>query len=433
MKQLTKQKKIILITAIIAVIFVVLASTLGWYFGVYSNPYFGTVKKFETAKNFNETLTEKQAKRDLNYVIKRLRERHPAWLEDDNDTAEKVEAIYNEEYNKIKGQQTVLSVWQATSRICSVIVDAHTAIRYYGGDKFINDLTDVNTYGYPVTINGIKTSALFEKSKSLYSYETENYLNRRIYASYLYSESNLNLLGFDTSNGVDFVYENGKTVHYQFVPIEEVKGAGSQSTNSIWGYHTIDKEKDLAVFTIKQCEVNNEYKAAVKAFFDDVKANGISNIAVDLRGNGGGNSGITDIFISYLNVDEYKTWSGYRRVGDKFLPINAETIKVSKKADAFSGKVYVMTDVITFSAAMNFAMLIGDNNIGEIVGEASGNLPDCYIDCLVYQLPESKLAYQVSFKRNFRIDSSKKIGEPLNPDYPCEPSQALDKIYELIG
>lgn len=433
MKQLTKQKKIILITAIIAVIFVILASTLGWYFGVYTNPYFGTVKKFETAKNFNETLTEKQAKRDLDYVIKRLRERHPAWLEDDNDTAEKAEAIYNEEYNKIKGQQTVLSVWQATSRICSSIVDAHTNVHYINTDKFINDFTDVNTYGYPVSINGVATDTLFERSKSLFSYETENYLKKLVYSSYLYAESSLNLLGIDTTNGVDFVYANGNAVHYQFVPIKDVNGNGNASTVNKWVYHTIDIEKNLAVFTLKRCLVNDEYRAAVKAFFDDVKTNRISNIAVDLRGNGGGLSSVADIFISYLNVDEYKMWSGYNRRGGKLDSFNAETVKVSKKADAFSGKVYVMTDVSTFSAAMDFAMLVGDNNIAEIVGEASGNLPDCYIDALSYQLPESKLAFQVSWKRNFRIDSTKKIGEPLNPDYPCEPSQALNKIYELIG
>lgn len=433
MKQLTKKKKIILISAIIMVIFVILASTLGWYFGVYANPYFGTVNNFETAKNFNETLTEKQAKRDLDYVIKRLRERHPAWLEDDNDTAEKAEAIYNEEYNKIKGQQTVLSVWQATSRICSQIVDAHTNVHYSKTDKFINDFTDIYTYGYPVSINGIETDTLFDRSKSLFSYETENYLKKLVYSSYLYSESRLNLLGIDTSNGVDFVYENGNTMHYQFVPSEEVKGGGGSSTVNKWVYHTIDKEKNLAVFTLKSCIVNDEYRAAVQAFFNDVKANGISNIAVDLRGNGGGNSAVADIFISYLNIDGYKSWSGYHRKGGKLIPINAQNIKVSKKADAFSGKVYVMTDVSTFSAAMDFAMLIGDNDIGEIVGEASGNLPDCYIDALLYQLPESKLTFQVSWKRNFRIDSSKKRGEPLNPDYPCTPSQALNKIYELIG
>lgn len=433
MKQLTKQKKVILITAIIAVIFVILASTLGWYFGVYSNPYFGTVTNFETAKSFDETLTEKQAKHDIDYVIKRLRERHPAWLEDDNDTAEKAEAIYNEEYNKIKGQQTVLSVWRATSRICSQIVDAHTNVHYINTDKFINDLTDVNTYGYPISINGMETDTLFERSKSLFSYETENYLKKLVYSSYLYSESRLNLLGIDTTNGVDFVYENGKTSHYQFVPSEEVKGSGNASTVNKWVYHTIDKEKNLAVFTLKRCLVNDEYRAAVQAFFDDVKANGITNIAVDLRGNGGGLSSVGDIFISYLNVDEYKSWSGYHRKGGKLIPIHAETIKVSKKPDAYSGKVYIMTNVSTFSAAMDFAMLISDNDIGEIVGEASGNLPDCYIDALSYQLPESKLAFQVSWKRNFRIDSSKKRGEPLNPDYPCEPSQVLNKIYELIG
>lgn len=254
-----------------------------------------------------------------------------------------------------------------------------------------------------------------------------------VYSSYLYSEANLNLLGIDTSNGVDFVYENGNTVHYQFVPSEEVKGNGNASTVNKWVYHTIDKEKNLAVFTLKRCLVNDEYKAAVQAFFDDVKANGISNIAVDLRGNGGGNSFVANIFISYLDIDEYKSWGGYHRKGGKLIPIKAETVKVTKKADAFSGKVYVMTDVSSFSAAMDFAMLIGDNNIGELVGEASGNLPDCYIDALLYQLPESKLAFQVSRKRNFRIDISKKRGEPLNPDYPCVPSQALNKIYELIG
>lgn len=232
MKQLTKQNKIIIISAIITVILVILASTLGWYFGVKTNPYFGTVNNFETAKSFNETLTEKQAKRDLDYVIKRLRERHPAWFEDDNDTAEKAEAIYNEEYNKIKGQQTVLSVWQATSRICSVIVDAHTNVHYINTDKFINDLTDVNTYGYPVSINGMKTSALFERSKCLFSYETENYLKKLVYSSYLYAESSLNLLGIDTTNGVDFVYENGNAVHYQFVPIKDVNGGGSASNDN---------------------------------------------------------------------------------------------------------------------------------------------------------------------------------------------------------
>ena len=77
-------------------------------------------------------------------------------------------------------------------------------------------------------------------------------------------------------------------------------------------------------------------------------------------------------------------------------------------------------------------MLIGDNDLGSLVGSASGNLPDGYGDILLFQLPNSKLAMGVSFKRWYRVNQSLS-GQPLTPDTVVPPSEALDKVYELIG
>lgn len=90
----------------------------------------------------------------------------------------------------------------------------------------------------------------------------------------------------------------------------------------------------------------------------------------------------------------------------------------------------MLTDTWTYSAAMDFAMLIQDNGLGTIVGSPSGNLPDSYGDCLFFQLPNSGMPLTVSYKRWYRIDKSK-AGEPIMPDIVVEPEKALEKVYEL--
>ena len=97
----------------------------------------------------------------------------------------------------------------------------------------------------------------------------------------------------------------------------------------------------------------------------------------------------------------------------------------------YSGDIYVLTNTRSFSAAMDFTMDIMDNDLGTVVGEACGNLPDSYGDVLSFQTPNSGLRFSISYKRWFRTDESK-TGQPLEPDYPCPSNEAMDKAYELI-
>lgn len=191
-------------------------------------------------------------------------------------------------------------------------------------------------------------------------------------------------------------------------------------------------QDDAAVFTLRSCDFTDEYRATVKAFFEEVEQAGIQNVIVDLRGNGGGNSNVGTEFIRYLPVDEYAGWDSAIRFGS-ILYKNENVRRFNEKLEPqFIGKVYVLMNVHTYSAAMDFAMLIGDNDLGTLVGEPSGNMPRGYGDALDFMLPNSKLAVSVSFKKWERVDKSLS-DRPLEPDIPVESGDMLQQTIELIA
>ena len=167
-------------------------------------------------------------------------------------------------------------------------------------------------------------------------------------------------------------------------------------------------------------------------FFNEVNDKSIENIAVDLRGNGGGNSGVANAFLQYINVDMYNSWDSAVRFGPVLWKNKNVVIKNIKKDNPFSGSLYVLTDVYSYSSAMDFAMLIKDNNLGLVLGEASGNSPDSYGDNLYFQMPNSKLYFSVSHKKWYRINKEK-AGLPIEPDYECASADAVETLYKIIS
>ena len=105
--------------------------------------------------------------------------------------------------------------------------------------------------------------------------------------------------------------------------------------------------------------------------------------------------------------------------------------KYRKKGYGFSGNIYVIISVYTYSSAMDFAMLIKDNNIGTIIGEASSNNPNSYGMITRFVLPNSKLYAQISTKKWYRINETTEE-KFIEPDIKCESEQAILKLYDKI-
>lgn len=398
------------------------------------NPYRGTEKGSVVSEPLDTVFTREQAKEDLAYVMKMVRSRHPAWLENENESVQAVEAQYQKELDDLSDAPDTEEIWQAASRILSLLHDGHTGISWNGEERYIDDLAQAQEYGVPVQIDGEPMEEIYSRWLSRYSYEREVYAKDRFCGSAMLSESGLRLIGVDTSDGVSFTYEiDGEETSYtyRFVPLEEVKNYEVQ-TGGEWVSYEIDAENRVGIFLLTACQYNKEYKAAVKEFFDAVKANGVEDIIVDLRGNGGGNSTVADEFLRYIDMDGYYTWENKIRIGNFLLSFERSYQKNKRLEPQFDGDLYVLTDIWTYSAAMDFAMLVGDNDLGIIVGEASGNMPDAYGDILTFTLPHSKLGLWVSYKKWYRVDPEK-AGLPLEPDHPCDPHEAMENAYALMG
>jgi len=195
-----------------------------------------------------------------------------------------------------------------------------------------------------------------------------------------------------------------------------------------WARHEIDAQHSLGVFTLDRCTVDETYREALDAFFTAVREAKVTRIAVDLRANSGGNSGVVDEFLRYIDVESYASFSGdvrwstaalqQRKESGKvrFEPARANRRRNVRVEAPFAGELFVLTGPGTFSSGNWFAVIVQDDHLGKIVGEPTGNAPSSYGDILSFTLPNSGLAYTVSFKRWVRPDPARDPAACLEPD-----------------
>lgn len=98
----------------------------------------------------------------------------------------------------------------------------------------------------------------------------------------------------------------------------------------------------------------------------------------------------------------------------------------------YNGSVYVLTGRGTFSSAMWFAVVLRDNNLCRVIGQPPGNRPSAYGDVLVFQMPNSKVVFTLTYKQFTRPDSSKDGEDELQPDYPTELTAQGDGVMEKL-
>ncbi|QRN83823.1 hypothetical protein JR338_03460 [Chloroflexota bacterium] len=425
-------KKPVRIFAIVIIVIILVSSI---YF-LTMNPRRGTVREFYSSMPLDAVLTKKEAEQDLTYFYSHLRSRHPGWLDGSQALIQAVEDQYNNELVNLKDSVTVLELWQSAGRIAAQLNDGHTWVKWKNPNTslYIDNFMQLSDYGSPLDINGVPIGEILDHYLSMTSFELQFYAEAVFYKTVIVAEPLLVFCGVDTSDGVEMTFETEdgeQTFHYEFVPLERVVRYAGDVNDENWVEYIIDLENDLGIFTLRSCVDNEEYRSVLDSFFSEVFENDLDNVVVDLRGNGGGNSRVANKFLQYLDVETYRSWDSAIRYGWLLKQNKDVVVNNHKQPVTFSGDIYVLTDTFTYSAAMDFAMLISDNDLGVLVGMPSGNLPDSYGDCLFFQMPNSGLMISISYKSWHRIDSSH-AGEPVMPDYVVPSAEAFDKALELI-
>lgn len=428
--------KIVKKIAVAAGFVIIVSAALYFVYQFFFNPRRGEADLIEDSMPLSEVLSRDEALKDIEYLYQKLKYHHPAWLET-NINVEKINSMFTSYRKELPNTITTVQLWRDVSFILSVLHDGHTMLQWNnpGEELYIDDFTIPSLYSNPVKINYQNIEDILSEYLKLTSYEYDFYAMRRFFDSAIYTKSSLDFLGVDTSTGVTYTYlEDGKPVnfYFEFVPYEQAKKENSEVQDTTWVWYSIDEEQSLGIFTLTSCDLNEEYYSVLSAFFNEVHEKSIKNVAVDLRGNGGGHSGVANAFLQYINVDTYVSWDSSVRYGPLLWKNENIVVNNLKKDPVFSGELYVITNVYSYSSAMDFAMLIKDNNLGHIIGEPSGNSPDSYGDNVYFQMPNSKLYFTVSHKKWHRINKDK-AGLPIEPDYECTSKDAIETLYKIIS
>lgn len=416
-------------------------------FGSYCNPYWNSITFYSDdacwyCKEYDSELTYAQAKADLDYVMEYLEKVHPAFYEE-------IPAEFWKRYNDAvfvfehADKITVNRLAQEIQSICFLLGDAHTHITMnYPEERYMKYIYGHREAGDVLKgINGMTWEQLLDTSSFSHdkvSYEVKDYGIERL-LRYVNTLEGLDYLGISVGDGVTYNYEtedgeiiDRKVTEADFVTYEEYVKFNNIENNTTEEYsfvsYEINKEKNAAVLTLDSCIYNDEYIDTVRKMFTEIKEQGITNVAVDLRYNGGGNSLVANEFLRYIDVDFYKEWACNWRLGWFMLNFPQSEVQNSKYEDLlFKGNLYLLTSTSTFSSAMCFAQYVKDNGIGTIIGEPSGNAPDSYGDITVFKLPNSGAVIQMSTKKWYRIDNIKGL---IEPDIPCGSWEALDYFYK---
>lgn len=289
----------------------------------------------------------------------------------------------------------------------------------------------VKSYSFP---------ELLETYSDKVSYETEITGIQRL-GQCVSTLEGLAFLGIPTGQGIRYTYETpaGDWVEEivmveDFLTWEYYASYNHLSQNAVpeesFVSYRIDPEHDLAILTLTACINNEEYRQCLREMFTKVREQRIGNVAVDLRDNGGGNSLVANEFFRYLDVDSYRGWACDWRLGWFSIPHEEPEIQNSKYRElTFDGQLYLLISSSTFSSAMDFAQYVKDNQMGIIIGEASGNAPDSYGDVSIFSLPNSGVRLWISTKKWYRIGNRPGL---IEPDVPCGRNEVWEYLRREI-
>lgn len=432
----TKAPKIIMTTVSILAVCCGFAAT-------YLSPYWNSIVYLQSPAQkvaYSEILTSEQALQDIATARKYLTKVHPAALD---GLPQNAAEMFDEIEQTVRAQEsvTVSELQRALASAVSCFQDGHTNVySNFPEYRYLKCIYAHNEAGDRMAaVNGIPLRELYEQNKAYFSYdeEAEDY-GYIAFRNIFTRPDGLAFLNIPIENGVVYTYEHpdGTTedvvaydedflVYAEYAAYNQIPDSTEETS---FVSYEIDAAHDLAVLTLNNCICNEEYRNVLHEMFTAVKEQGITRVAVDLRENGGGSSAVGTEFIRYLPVDRYWGWAAAHRMGCLNLKIKAMQVTNKKHSDlTFDGEVYVLTSGITYSSAMDFAMYIKDNKLGQTVGEAPLNDPRGYGMVTQFRMPHSGLNLQISTAKWSRIDES----DPtrfIEPDIPCDAEEALEML-----
>ena len=385
----------------------------------------------------NSDLTKEEALDDLEEVMDYLRKYHISFA--DGLTTE-VQAKYEEVRADFESKDTVkrIELIRGVRSILHEIYDAHTSFNSWD-PLLLSDDPEMMSKGYCIySVNGMTEDKLKELVEPYYSYETPRFISVNMKNLFY-----LDLCGVEAPYEVVWKNEDGdeesRTYSREdFITADEYynlqdKYLPSDNSNDDYVYYEIDEEKSLAILTLKHCWTSDHYRDVLREMFTEINTKKIKNLAIDLRGNGGGDTYVVNELFKYLPIDTYYQGDSFRKIRWNFLTFDQGGKTKNKRVAEleFDGNLYVLTDEDSFSSAMLFTEMVVDNGLGKVIGESPAEACNSCGEITQFYFDDIGMWFSVSTAYYTRIDPSR--GDYIEPEYPSAGEDAIKTLYEIVS
>lgn len=403
--------------------------------------------------------------KDIDFLIKTIEEVHPnAYAYLDKETFYKE---VNEIKSKINRPMNSIEFYKEIAPLVSLLKDGHTNV-FIPKDLFAEFLISTGKKQFPLVIE-IRNNKIFNKKsmnkeidipigaeilsindieaerivKELKKYETgmkDQYKEVKLERDFYF----LSWLGYQFLDEYKLTYkyeDNVSTIVTDGVSKDKLdsylKRMYSYSTN--YNYEIFDDK--ICYLDFNSFSDYSSFEKLLERMFKEINEKNIEKLIIDIRDNGGGNSRLGDLLISYIydkpfylfsrtdvkvskQIIERDNWGDVSQIGET-VTYDGSPIYNADMENRFNGRICVLTNRYTFSSAADFAVTIKDFNIGRLIGEETGGLATCYGDVYHFSLPNSNLNCGVSYKYFVRPNKDE-ASNGITPHH--EVKQSLDDL-----
>jgi len=196
--------------------------------------------------------------------------------------------------------------------------------------------------------------------------------------------------------------------------------------------HLSYTQDNTAVLTIQTFfdgflqQTGENFRRFLDSSFKDIKAKKIEKLVIDVRSNQGGNDNNGEMLYSYLTKKPFAYYASQETVTEKFAESQHLNLGLQQpNENNFSGKLYVLMNGRSFSAAAEFASIAKTNNRAVFIGEECGGgyYGNTSGDEAMVTLPNTQITARIPLvKYVLAVKKAKYKDRGVIPDYAVYPT-----------
>lgn len=218
----------------------------------------------------------------------------------------------------------------------------------------------------------------------------------------------------------------------------------------------LDNNIALIAFNDMNRGLKDSFALFLKQSFTTIKEKQATGLIIDLRRNGGGDSYLGEMLISYISNKKYRMTGGmkfkmsqhyktYTESDDGISPFakwengKIYTYKSSKLKRPtanplrYEGNVCVLIGTGTFSSANMLTNAIKDYSLAKLIGESTAEPGNDFGEIFYFMLPNTHIVAGTACKMFIRANGDKKDFEGIKPDIevkntPADIQQKKDRV-----